>query len=217
MRNKGEMAMEDAETGIYGKIIRKAYPNILRYKANQACAKKETPQFKKAVATLRIKSQRGFRWLALREKFGVGIMALYYHSSLFSETARITIDDDDVSEEEFSLLMNYLSGKDGSAHSAWLSLLCNRINAHIEQGAEGMLRLPELFLEKWEAKQITFCREQSGWLSMVCETLEDKLRCPGNKVNENAWLSVDYNTTIAKWQKEMEKEAHKEVQGEAQL
>lgn len=217
MRNKDEMNMEDAENWIYGMMIRKAYPKIPQYRKNQTGAKKrETPQFKDAVTTLRIKSQRGFRWLALREKFGVGIMALYYHSGLFSETARISIDDNNISEEEFNLLMNYLSQEENT-HSAWLSVLCNLINAHIEQGAEGMLRLPELFLEKWEAKQITLCRERSDRLSMMCETLDDRLRCPGNKVTEKAWLGVDYNTHLVEWLKEVEKRGHKEIPEEAQL
>jgi hypothetical protein len=109
MRQNGKLNKDDAENWIYSRLTRKAYPKIVRYRKNQKGAdKRETSQFTDAVTTLRNKSQRGFRWLALREKFGVGIMALYYHSVLFSETARISIDDDEVSEEEFNLLMTFL-------------------------------------------------------------------------------------------------------------
>lgn len=212
MQQNGKLNRDDAEDWIYSRLIRKAYPKIMQYRKSQKGAdKRETSQFTDAVTTLRNRSQRGFRWLALREKFGVGIMALYYHSGLFSETARISIDDDKVSVEEFNFLMNFLDSEDGKAYSAWLSLLCKRINPHIEQGAEGMLRLPNLFLEKWEAKQITLCREQSTWLSMMCETLADRLRCPGNKVTKAVWLSVDYSTHLADWMKEVEKGVHEKV------
>jgi hypothetical protein len=221
MLEKGVMKTKDADRLIYANLIVRAYPKILRYAKDQTGAnKKETPQFKNAVTELQTKAQRGFRWLALRQKFGVGVMALYYHGKLFSDTARVSIDDEDVSEEEFNLLLNYLS-KNGNTHSAWLSRLCNLIKAHIEQGAEGMLRLPELFLEKWAVDQIMKCQEQSNWLSMMCETLDDRLRYPGNKVTQDAWLSVDRQTLYADWQKEVEKEAekgeHKEVQGEVQF
>jgi hypothetical protein len=68
-----------------------------------------------------------------------------------------------------------------------------------------MLRLSDLLLEKWEAEQITLCRERSTWLLMICETLADRLSCPGNKVTKAAWLSVDYSTHLADWMKEVEK------------
>jgi hypothetical protein len=133
-------------------------------------------------------------------------MALYYHSQLFSVTANISLDDKKVSEQEFNLLMYYLS-EEGNAHNAWLHRLCKLIEAHIQQGAEEILVLPELFLERWEDNQILTCREQSDWLSMMCETLEHRLGCPGNKVTEDAWFSVGRNTRRAQWQKEVDKEA----------
>jgi hypothetical protein len=214
-RGRG-MKVKDAERRTYASLIARAYPKIQRYEKGRAGAKrKETSEFKVAVLQLQTKCKRGYRWLKLRKIFGIGIMALYYHSKLFSETAHVSIDDDDMSGLEFNLLKNYLLGK-GSAHTAWLHRLCSLINDHIQQGAEGILVLPELLLERWEVKQIMACQEQSDWLAMMCETLEHRLSCPGNKLSEAAWFSVDRHTILSIWQKDVEKDVYKEVQEEAQ-
>jgi hypothetical protein len=165
-----------------------------------------TSQFKDAVLKLEKKTKCGFRWLALREKFGIGIMALYFHSTLFSETARFSIDSPDTTKLEFSLLIDYLL-QEGNLHGAWLSDLCSFIKAHIEQGADGMLRLPQLFLERWNGKQIMMCKERSAALLAMCETLEGRLKRPGNNVSEKAWLAVDHYTTYASWDGKVKKEA----------
>ncbi len=217
MRKHGGKTAEDAQRQVYAGLIAKAYPRIPRYRnTRRGAAKKETTAFKEAVSQLQTKSERGYRWLTLRKMFGVGIMALYYDSLLFSETARLSLDDKYLSEQEFNLLVTYLSTK-GNAHSAWLQLLCDKIKAHITQGADQILVLPELLLEKCTVEQIVACREQSGWLSMMCETLEGVLKRPGNKVTADAWFSIDRHTKIADWQRGVQEGVHKEAQGEAQL
>jgi len=216
MRKNSGVTAENAERFIYARFIEHAYPDIPRYHTSQAgAAKEETSDFEEAVSQLQTKSKRGYRWLALRKKFGIGIMALYYHSKLFSETAHISLDDHDLSPQEFNLLMSYLSTK-GNAHGAWLKLLCDKIKAHMTQGAEQILLQDELFVERWPVEQIMTCQEQSDLLSMMCENFDGVKEHLGNKVTKKAWKDIDRKTTLAVWLKDVEKGVYGKLQGKSQ-
>lgn len=178
MKKKRGLNPDDVDRKTYAELIRKLFPKIPRYRPRASTADTtrssttETREFRELVQELKEKSESGFNWLELQEEFGIGILALYHPSKKFSKNARISMDDHDLSEEELNLLYGYLFSKDGHVHNMWLTTLCNLINNHIEQGSKGMLRLPELLLERREEDEILALEEQSWKLANMCRTFE---------------------------------------------
>jgi hypothetical protein len=106
LQSRRDITMEQATTEVYASIIERIYLRVVCFKSGRKGKLLERERFRKRRILLTTRTQRAFRWLEMKNKFGIGIMALMStHSYRYLGGKISPLDQLDLSDTDFRILL----------------------------------------------------------------------------------------------------------------